>query len=402
MKTTWRLYPPPVSPHAFKAGDTVFIRTKSAKEIGRKGVVVRVGVKQAETRISCGQSNKRRKRAKEEDAYGRIVVKIPCRSEDARFYEASFRPSRLILVVCSDRGQSTPHVVITATTSQYRLLAASQILPTDNVLEIGCSTGECSRVISRYANSLVGLDVAQVMVDAARKNCIVRPRSKTEGPPEREQECEVHIYKVDAFLDPVKARELATKKMESSSEEETRDISTVSVVFIDIGGNREDDPVVKMIHWARNTFSPRLIVVKSEELVKKIDILAEGKGDENIIHSADSNGIIHEGDAWFDSLRMAIKEKSNQARPCPSSSCISYARDNLDLQKFIPPPHYDHPLKAPLSVSPSDGATPICRYENYDEMGCKKAERCQYDHYHCHWCHEPGHTALKCPGRPKV
>jgi hypothetical protein len=42
-------------------------------------------------------------------------------------------------------------IIVCYSTSQLRRLANSQIMSTDKVLEIGCSTGECTDSISRYA-----------------------------------------------------------------------------------------------------------------------------------------------------------------------------------------------------------------------------------------------------------
>ncbi|CAN0401368.1 unnamed protein product, partial [Scytosiphon promiscuus] len=37
-----------------------------------------------------------------------------------------------------------------------------------------------------------------------------------------------------------------------------------------------------------------------------------------------------------------------------------------------------------------------CRYHNYHKEGCKKGDRCPFDHASCHWCLRTGHIALDC------
>mmetsp|Transcript_17298 Transcript_17298/g.24431 ORF Transcript_17298/g.24431 Transcript_17298/m.24431 type:complete len:165 (+) Transcript_17298:56-550(+) len=64
---------------------------------------------------------------------------------------------------------------------------------------------------------------------------------------------------------------------------------------------------------------------------------------------------------------------------------------------LLPPPKYNHPLRAPLALFKQ---IPICRYHNYHKHGCRKGLHCPFDHTTCHWCLQSGHISLQCPGRP--
>ena len=77
---------------------------------------------------------------------------------------------------------------------------------------------------------------------------------------------------------------------------------------------------------------------------------------------------------------------------------VSCARSSFRRQKL------PHPLKAPLRLA-RDG-TPICRFHNYrlkrdgvdlvDGSTCRQGDLCPFDHIQCHRCLLDGHTALQC------
>jgi hypothetical protein len=156
----------------------------------------------------------------------------------------------------------------------------------------------------------------------------------------------LHDCLVDALIDPAKA------------EQECKKFGDLSVIFIDIGGNRECINVLRMVSWVQETFqTPRLIIVKSRELFHSIKSSAS---------IDEGTGLIENGSDWF--------RQRKQQRALPK-----------------------HPLKAPMVMSPKDGTTPICRYHNYHKSGCSKQSVCPLDHDHCHACQKPGHIAKDCP-----
>mmetsp|Transcript_6970 Transcript_6970/g.15373 ORF Transcript_6970/g.15373 Transcript_6970/m.15373 type:complete len:499 (-) Transcript_6970:692-2188(-) len=145
-----------------------------------------------------------------------------------------------------------------------------------------------------------------------------------------------------------------------------------------------------MVDWAMDAFvnlsePPRLVVVKSKELVDEING-ASRSGIETVPIRVDGNGYIRNGDNWFALLANSI---------VGTGTAGDTGRKGNGRGR---PPKYAHPIKAPLSLSPVDNATPICRFHNYHSDGCKKGDDCDFDHKHCHWCRKPGHVARNCTG----
>ena len=398
----WILYPG--EDRTFRADDKVFVRTKSKKEIGRTGNIVDTVV--ADNDINKKAETKRADKSSQPSR--RITVKIPISGkaktrpgdqstdvcdDELYFYTASFRPIRLVPVV--DTSINKCAIIVTKATDKYRLLAASQLNTNDHVLEIGCSNGECSLVISKYIKpdegSLIAFDVSQEMITKAEEKV---PSSNS-----------IHFYLVDPFTEPRKALLLATgmktpcgtndEKGNSSPEESvTNSKLRPSVVFIDIGGNRDLDSVIRMLAWVKDSFLPRLIIIKSEEMVENIK---KADDDSTSTHTfnlsepekkraklssisihIEPSGRIKNGEEWFSTKLTELTSKSS-----------------LDENKSLPAPKFSHPKKAPLSLSPDDGKTPICRYYNYHKNGCRSS-KCHYNHTYCHWCLQKGHTALHC------
>ena len=348
----WFLYPPPAGkPATFVVGDKVFFRPKSAKEKGRLGVVVEPQPAATDHVWAQFQSS-------ETPKYVSCKRLIPVLSRDARINAST---STIFTTTTSTTINTT--IILTPETLPYRLLASSQVNEDDNILEIGCSTGECSCILLRYGNSLVGFDSSQDMIDQCRAH-IIRANQfdhstkNTTNNGENDDSLRATMKKINPLLDP-NAAALAQQLACSYSGPSGPD-----VVFLDIGGNREEESIIQMTDWVLQSFSNlRLLVIKSRELVK--DIHTTKSDNINI-----TTGVIENGSEWLDAkLRQANRPR---------------------LPK--------HPLQAPLVYSPINGTQPICRYHNYHPQGCirHRDSQCCYDHEHCHLCLQPGHTALNC------
>jgi SAM-dependent methyltransferase len=225
--------------------------------------------------------------------------------------------------------------IVTAETTSYRNLASSQLTKDDDtVLEIGCSTGEASAIMIKYCKSWVGLDTSDDMIQRCKS---------------RVGNFDAKAYKVDALGDPLRAVQLVLEGLEGPPRK----------VFIDIGGNRSCEGVLRMVAWVLEFFSPMMLVIKSRELVTLIQAECP---------KPEGNCLISNGATW-------IKEKLHQ------------------LSRRIP----SHPLQAPMRFV--DHNTPICRYHNYHKDGCSRYRSglCNLDHVHCHLCLQHGHVALLCP-----
>mmetsp|Transcript_56535 Transcript_56535/g.137237 ORF Transcript_56535/g.137237 Transcript_56535/m.137237 type:complete len:455 (-) Transcript_56535:138-1502(-) len=306
----------------------------------------------------------------------------------------------------------------------------------DHVLEVGCSSGGLSKLIlQRRPLSWVGIDNSQEMIDRCQnylKDVFVNNVKDT---------TRTKLVKIDVISEPTRAYEeivnvatatTTTESSTASSSTTTFPSSSPTVIFVDIGGNRDDISVLKVLEWIFLSFlsgnrtdnesgqdtTPssstssslplRLVVVKSRALVESIQSSSLSDGEIEV----SSTGVVSDGATWF---HEAVTERVHNVRP----------------------PLPKHPLKAPMVFSPvGDGTTPICRYHNYHVKGCWKYNSvinrrrnnnnnnddddydedpattrpkestsdgkdavnhvCPFDHDHCHACLQRGHKARDC------
>lgn len=251
-------------------------------------------------------------------------------------HEINISWKRCIPIYSTTNDSTT--VIVTSETHHYRHLCASQIQCHEHVLEIGCSTGQASSIILKSTSNWIGFDVSNDMVKQTT-NYLVNKGFRVQN----------RVYKLDVLKDSVNAETLIREEFGSPF-----------VVFIDIGGNRDITSAIRVLHWCTTTFSVRLVVMKNREMAKEC------------IHDleVDTDGRIHGANEWFQ------RKMQHATHSWPQ-----------------------HPLQACRVLSPVDDTTPICRYHNYHQNGCKKANECPFDHDHCHKCRQAGHTAKTCPER---
>lgn len=325
---------------------------------------------------------------------------------------------------------SSPTVVLVEETLPFRRLVGFQLhnhrYSGDRVLEIGCSTGELSKlvwknhsevplfpggaqtILPKRLPSWIGMDNSQEMIDRCGEQ-LSRHIKKEEESSGVSSSYSSKVVKIDVLDEPERASKEATTPAELFGPSPT-------VVLIDIGGNRECGPVVKILEWVLEVFgggrtdggggssdnssSLRMVIVKSRALFRQLlsDCGNESKNVSNNIHCDNSNnssdtpgihassGIVSGGEQWFTKThrRLLLEGKTTRSGGC-----------------FL----FKHPLKAPRVLSPVDGITPICRYHNYHKDGCKQqvenrasgTKKCLLDHDHCHICLRRGHVAMNCP-----
>ena len=453
--------------YSFKLNDNVYIRPKSAKEFGVSGRIVEIITSsddntRANAKKDNGCCNKRRR---VEDV--RVSIQPHCFfNDDSRsrvaqncsFIKRGVRPSRLFPVyninndddISNGSGSSSAapqtQILITADTTNYRQLATSHILrASDKILEIGCSTGECTALVLRrllllhnnklHCNSqkeqntsfegrIVAFDTGPEILEQAKQrvqsefnNFFTDQQQQQSTNKDESITCAemVQFYKVDAIADSKGAYSLATKINGNSNNNINNNYNqsrrTPDVILIDIGGNRELKGIASMIQWVQSVFDDddgdpagiRLVIVKSEALVEE---LSKSTATKSTKESTDrtqpavmDDGIIDHGQEWFTSLLSSSYTKNNTDNDddvvCKQQCSSAKTMVVKHQQQLKPAPSYAHPLRAPLVLSPRDMRTPICRFHNYHPDGCKRSE-CQYDHEHCHWCLKAGHVALNC------
>jgi SAM-dependent methyltransferase len=384
-----------LSPRAFQPGDRVYYRSKSANSVaGTCGTVV-AAVPQNATN---GDNNDKRIK----NGRACTAVHFDTASKDSEPRQVS--TNRLLPIYCSNNKNtnlsSSPHeiaIFVTNETNQFRQLAVSQIQGTAaaatsstssasastgaRVLEIGCSTGETSVILWRQQqqqhhdgtccaiSSWVGLDTSADMIDIVQKKILgsVPPLSSSDDDALKKQRL---CQRVDALVDPVAAAQAAC----------TFHCHGPTVVFVDIGGNRDEVGVLRMLQFLLSTAPfPYLsqIVIKSRALCQS---LVDNNSTFFQAHTGghddgDDGLVIERADAWLEE---------------------QLGRLSTSLLPSLP----RHPQKAPMRYCPAanddNKMTPICRYHNYHKNGCHKKDCCPFDHVYCHFCLQPGHKALGC------
>ena len=434
----WRVYPA-CNRKKFepKINDDVQVRPKSVKEIGYTGRITSINSKTSEishvnsvTKANASQQCSKKRKLGDV----RVTIRQHCychhteKDKDCiacNSMKHNVRPSRLVPVNDLHLGnnrigkESKSLVLVTPDTTTYRQLASSHLRPNDYVLEIGCSTGECTalllrrilllhsqnlRVVGQHDNhanhtsanvglgNIVGFDTGSKILKQADKRLRAEYKQSSNLIMDDDAYSRlIQLHRVDALADPKGAYALATTNNRRPG-----------MVLIDIGGNRQLESVVRMIRWVQTAFKddrPRLILVKSEALDNELStaIQSSHTDDNNACSSipfVTDEGIITNGQNWFNSLSV-------------STSLTADDKGDQILSKQQLLSRYSHPKKVPLVLSPKGVA--ICRYHNYHPDGCTKFKKskstpaeendlqCQYDHEHCHWCQAAGHIAMNCP-----
>ncbi|GKZ00448.1 hypothetical protein MPSEU_000997400 [Mayamaea pseudoterrestris] len=339
----WRIYNPSLFPVTIQPGDMAYFRPASA-EPGVRG--------------KCLPVNNDDESHATNSEYVTLEVETTATSNSNAATKKRVKRKRLLPVYQSPTLQSSNSnnnnktlILVTPQTMHYRHLAASQTYASDGVLEIGCSTGMTSQIIWRMRPvSWVGFDTGLEMVQTTRQK-LQQQHSSTTTSSNKNYTC----IQIDALKESSRAKREATRH------------GPVSLVLMDIGGNRDLRSVIDMLQWVLASLNPdkslRMVIIKSEELT------------DALCGEANDDGVVPHGADWFiQQLQESVQTLQRKRELLPS-----------------------HPLQAPMRQSPLDASVMICRYHNYHASGCFKGVDCPHDHAHCHWCGAPGHVATTCP-----
>lgn len=324
-------------------------------------------------------------------------------------------------------GNSKVPILITDTTEIYRLLAASQVHTRHmneysgcdvGVLEIGSSTGMTSAVVwqqlQQQHRRWIGLDTGADMVKTVQEKLNdSKVNNEVDG-------VWATCHHIDPLLDPDTASLLVMQHLLSCcvvptivsdqiNTKERIESTQLVTVLIDIGGNREEGAVLRMIDWVLRTFQSSLaastnfcrlfqIIIKSESIFSTLSSYVENKQekvrDESNVQSSKDWYMAHLRTARRNSLpRHPLQAPKRFVLPLTSMSDSSVSTGDIGEQRLI------------------------CRYHNYHKAGCAKmnnkvtndnddctanrirraVSHCPHDHDHCHVCVAPGHIARHCP-----
>jgi len=188
--------------------------------------------------------------------HGRIRLKLLDEDEVVHYHE---KPKRIFPIF----GQSTtsskeafhPEIVVCSDTPRFRSL--SRVVPEsyEHVLEVGCSTGEATKILAKHSSRVSALDVGAEMVEMTRAQF-------------SEEELE------QVSVEVVDVRKEVWFLM--YCEETLIKYGDVDVAFIDVGGQSPIDQVAAALQAVlRYAKVRRVIVVKSMGLWKYLEGVAE-------------------------------------------------------------------------------------------------------------------------------
>jgi len=140
-------------------------------------------------------------------------------------------PSRPLKVAAGQVG-----VQVVSSIDRYRQLARELPVESDRILEIGCSTGESTRLLAQRAAQVVAVDVSAELVARLQAEMADYPQ--------------VQVAQVDGRNTPQLVALLPDP----------------TLVFVDIGGTAPLDNVALQLRLCLKAFAPRLIAVRSFEL----------------------------------------------------------------------------------------------------------------------------------------
>jgi len=206
------------------------------------------------------------------------------RSLDEAANEVRVEPRKMARVIPS----SDKRVLVMADTLMYRRMAKTQVGHMDAALEIGCAFGDCTRILACHAGTVVGVDVAQDIVEESRRR---HPHCRFEW--------------LDCFEEPERFRELWA---------ELRGRGALKI-FVDVGGDRAAADVCKVLTALgavcrdNPELEPALVVVKSRELADAAEAV-----------TCSSDGGIVDMSGWWSACaapppaRSALQEKRKHSR----------------------------------------------------------------------------------------
>ena len=160
-------------------------------------------------------------------------------------------------------------------------------------------------------------------------------------------------------------------------------------VFVDIGGVRAAEALVRLLPALAKSVGPRRIVVKCEALAERANEAAVVSKDATC-HAAIAHPAPPPLPDWFWPNVCAEEVPNVRSRSTFKTSHVTAAAAP-GSNRFS-----RYPLKYPPRWN-RDG-TEVCRFHNYAADGCLRLARggCQLDHGTCHWCGEAGHRAVTC------
>ncbi|KAG5457260.1 MAG: hypothetical protein BJ554DRAFT_2775, partial [Olpidium bornovanus] len=357
LLTQYRLFPPPPPPPRdpqdrpacpHYVGEEVFVNLRSDKPTGGARIVAL----SPEARANGSAEAAEAAAAADPRYRGRVKVRYHDNGSTCHV-----RPGRLTHVHrTEDAGgpAGATLMLVCASTADYRRLARSQCRPSDNILEVGCSYGECTALLAAHCKRCVGVDIGAEVVAAARERHGGRANVEFE---------QYDVFEWNGHL---------ARKERFAGED-------VHAVFVDIGGNRELSTIVRLIPFIRREIRPRLIVVKSAKLARRAErhFAERSAGPDSpsvtALHGeerrrASSFGVFPRQDEFLRELQAsALSSETKAGRKLGGAGAGVVDGDDAAAAAPADGGRFKrHPLKYPPRRLEGSGR-PVCRFFNYGD-----------------------------------
>jgi len=227
------------------------------------------------------------------------------------------------------------------------------------IIDIGCSTGGTTMMLSKHDGAVIGVDRAWKCL----KKC------KGDATSEAEKGIEWSLMDCVAFPHLIAEKILGMQ---------CADV----VVFLDIGGDRMAHTVLSLTEYLFMHVNPRLVVIKSEEMWKSLADWREPPDP----HDRPDVSLGRD-------LDWGVVKETIKVAPSATKWTEATTEEVKKGRKM-------HPTKACIRMSPVSGLS-ICRFWSYGvcnkfEMPSEEYGECPYDHVTCHVCLKEGHRAQEC------
>ena len=136
--------------------------------------------------------------------------------------------------------EEQPAILLCGETESFRMLARSQIIPTDTVLEVGCSYGLATKELAARARKVVAVDVSSSAIERASAHCAAHAEN-------------IRFERIDGLKQQSQLLDMAAGS---------------TVAFIDINGDRASADVVQLLQALHTRLAPALTVVKNSQLYR--------------------------------------------------------------------------------------------------------------------------------------
>ena len=287
-----------------------------------------------------------------------------------------------------------PKVLVCRSTKAYRRLASCVPISGEKTVDIGSAYGDATALMAQAAGkgAVLGIDVSKHFVDQSSAS---RP--------------DLRFERLDALEDPALL---------------AREIEGAVNVFVDIGGVRAAEALVRLLPAVAKSASPHFIVVKCEALhdamadaevpfpglagattVTRFSVPEREREEPPEMGTDDDYETDGSDSRWVDAVVVTASGSSTSfwRKTCEREVSNVRARSafkRAHVAKSARPASElfaRYPLKYPPRFVAGD--VEICRFHNYAAEGCIRRVKfgmCMFDHDHCHWCGHHGHRAWEC------